>query len=76
MKTNKKDIMASSSSGLVIVDVGTDPANPAIVGSYKAAGLAYGVTLSPGGNSAYIADAGNGLVVIDVGTDPANPSLK
>ncbi len=57
--------------GLVIIDVATDPINPALLGSVTTRGGVHGVTVS--GTTAYLADTGQGLVAVDV-TDPANPA--
>ncbi len=44
------------------------------IGTYDTSGHAVGVTLSPDGNTAYVADESAGLKIIDI-TTPASPAL-
>jgi len=60
--------VAGYAEGLAIVDV-SDPANPALAGSYDTPDYAVGVYVS--GDYAYVADWHSGLHIIDV-SDPAN----
>lgn len=58
------------SEGLVILDAGTDPANPTRVGSFKTHGNVRGVKIIE--NRAYLFDDGEGLIVLDL-SDPTSP---
>ncbi len=63
--------VAGGSGGMTVIDVGSNPFFPTLVGTYTdALGPVNRVTLS--GTTAYLADAGDGLTALDV-TDPANP---
>ena len=57
--------------GLLVIDV-QDPANPIAAGHFVTPGMAYGVTVSPGGQFAYVADGKSGLQIVDV-QDPMVP---
>ncbi len=58
--------------GIVVYDVGTNPAAPTIVGSYKPHGTVSGVEVV--GTRAYVMDEGEGMVVLDV-SNPATPTF-
>ncbi len=60
----------STTRGLVVYDVGTDPANPTIVSTFKTHGDVWGLRVI--GDRAYLFDQGEGLIILDV-SDPANP---
>ena len=47
---------------------------PSLISSIDTSGSAWGVTLSPDGNFAFVADSYSGLQIIDV-SNPSNPSL-
>ncbi len=55
--------VAAGGAGLYIVDI-SDPANPAVVGSYDTPGYAESVTVA--GKYAYVADGPAGLRVVDI----------
>ena len=75
--------VAGGAAGLRIIDV-TDPTEPSIINTvppysndFSTSGLppsVESVTLSPDGNTAFVADRDSGLVIIDV-TDPTAPSI-
>ena len=50
------------------------PTIPPVIGTLDTSGIAYGVTLSPDGNTAYVADGTSGLRIIDV-SNPSTPTL-
>ena len=50
------------------------PTVPSVTGTLDTSGYAKGVTLSPDGNTAYVADFADGLQIIDV-SDSSTPTL-
>ena len=72
-------VAAANSDSLVIVDVGTDPSNPTLVGVLKDSTNmdgAWSVVLNVGTGLAYVAaSASDSLAVVNVGTDPSSPTL-
>ena len=60
----------STTRGLLIFDIATDPTNPTIVSTFKTHGDVRGVRVI--GNRAYLFDQGEGLIILDV-SDPTNP---
>ena len=60
--------VADGASGLRVVQLGLDPREPVVAGSYAA--LAGNVTIA--GNLAYVAKYTDGLAIFDI-TDPVNP---
>ncbi len=60
----------STTRGLVVYDVATDPTNPTIVSTFKTHGDVRSVRVI--GDRAYLFDQGEGLIILDV-SDPANP---
>ena len=63
--------VADDQLGLQIIDI-TNPAAPALLGSYDTVGDAYDVCAA--GDYAFVADGAAGLHVIDI-MNPASPSL-
>jgi len=57
-------------SGLVMLDVATDPGHPAELGRYKTHGMLFGVVAD--GATVYLRDWGEGLITLDT-TDPLAP---
>jgi hypothetical protein len=68
---NSTAYVADDDEGLQIVDV-SDPAAPALLGSYDTPGDARGVQVV--NSTAYVADDDEGLQIVDV-SDPAAPAL-
>ena len=72
-------VAAANSDGLAIVDVGTDPSNPSLVGVLKDSSNmdeARSVALDVDAGLAYVAAyTSDSLAIVDVGTDPSNPTL-
>ena len=62
----------ADANGLVIIDI-SNPAAPALAGSYNAAGDAI-LNVVVSGSYAYVTDKGNGFVIIDI-SNPAAPVL-
>ena len=56
--------------GLLVIDVTSDPANPALIGAFDTHATIYGVKVF--GTTAYLFDAGEGLIALDV-SNPAKP---
>ena len=63
--------MSDQYFGLKILDI-TDPANPALTGSYTPSNSVNGMAVS--GNYAYVANGTNGLVILNI-SNPASPTL-
>jgi len=58
------------SLGLATFDIATDPAQPALIASYRTHGSVRGVSAE--GDTVYLRDWGEGLIVMDA-ADPADP---
>lgn len=69
--TGNTAYVADQVDGLQVIDI-SDPANPALLGSFNTSGFALGIAVA--GNLVYIADSSSGLQIIDV-SDPTTPSL-
>lgn len=66
--------IADNTNGVVVIDV-TNPAAPALIGSYNTAGEAKDISIGDfNGLRGFVADGSNGLVVLDI--SPAAPTLR
>eukprot|EP00750_Incisomonas_marina_P016575 INCI19189.1.p1 GENE.INCI19189.1~~INCI19189.1.p1 ORF type:complete len:386 (-),score=69.55 INCI19189.1:271-1428(-) len=72
-------VAAAASDSIAVVDVGSDPANPVVVGSVTDSTLMDGartVAVEPTGRYVYVAAfLAHNVAVVDVGTDPTNPTV-
>jgi hypothetical protein len=72
--TGTRAVMALGTTGIYVVDL-TNPAAPAVLGSYNTPGTAFAVALDSTGTVAYVADGSLGHLQIVNLTNPALPSL-